>query len=59
VTEGEANQVVGEVAYSHTPFGLGTSRLGGQFDKGIWVATSARNWITMLKRRGLDWKAAG
>ena len=47
--EGEAIEVVGRVAYLHTPFGLGTSKLGEKFDRGIGVANTARNWNTVLK----------
>jgi uncharacterized protein (DUF1697 family) len=57
--EGEAIEVVGRVAYLHTPFGLGTSKLGEKFDKGIGVANTARNWNTVLKLRELAKKAAG
>ena len=56
--EGEAIEVVGGVAYLHTPFGLGTSKLGEKFDKGIGVANTARNWNTVLKLRELAKKAA-
>jgi uncharacterized protein (DUF1697 family) len=41
--EGEAIALVQGVAYLHTPFGLGTSKLGETFDKGIGVANTARN----------------
>lgn len=57
--EGEAIEVVGRVAYLHTPFGLGTSKLGEKFDKGIGVANTARNWNTVLKLQELAKKAAG
>lgn len=57
--EGEAIAVVGSVAYLHTPFGLGTSKLGEKFDKGIGVANTARNWNTVLKLQELAKKAAG
>jgi uncharacterized protein (DUF1697 family) len=57
--EGEAIEVVGRVAYLHTPFGLGTSKLGEKFDKGIGVANTARNWNTVLKLLELAKKAAG
>jgi uncharacterized protein (DUF1697 family) len=46
------------VAYPHTPFGLGASKLGERFDKGLGVANTARNWNTMLKLRELAKKAA-
>ena len=57
--EGEAIEVVGRVAYLHTPFGLGTSKLGGKIDKGIGVGNTARNWNTVLKLRDLAQKAGG
>jgi uncharacterized protein (DUF1697 family) len=57
--EGEAIEVVGRVAYLHTPFGLGTSKLGEKFDKGIGVGNTARNWNTVLKLQELATKAAG
>lgn len=57
--EGEAIEVVGRVAYLHTPFGLGTSKLGEKFDRGIGVANTARNWNTVLKLRELARTAAG
>lgn len=57
--EGEAIELVEGVVYLHTPFGLGTSKLGEKFDKGIGVANTARNWNTVLKLRELAKKAAG
>ncbi|AWM38870.1 hypothetical protein GobsT_29020 [Gemmata obscuriglobus] len=57
--EGEAIELVGGVVYLHTPFGLGTSKLGEKFDKGIGVPNTARNWNTVLKLRELAKKAAG
>lgn len=42
-------EVVGAVAYLHTPNGFGTSRLAEKFDKGIGVPNTARNWNTVLK----------
>ena len=57
--EGEAIEVVDRVAYLHTPFGLGTSKLGEKFDTGIGVGNTARNWNTVLKLRELAVKAAG
>jgi|SRR5579883_412283 len=56
--EGEAIEVVDRVAYLHTPFGLGTSKLGEKFDKGIGVGNTARNWNTVLKLQELAKKAA-
>lgn len=46
---GEAIEVVDKVAYLHTPFGFGTSKLAENFDKGIGVPNTARNWNTVLK----------
>ena len=57
--EGEQIEVVGGVAYLHMPFGLGTSKLGEKFDKGIGVPNTARNWNTVLKLQELAKKAAG
>jgi uncharacterized protein (DUF1697 family) len=57
--EGEEIEVVGGVAYLHMPFGLGTSKLGDKFDRGIGVANTARNWNTVLKLLELAKKAAG
>ena len=57
--EGEAIEFVNGVVYLHTPFGLGTSKLGERFDKGIGVGNTARNWNTVLKLQELAKKAAG
>lgn len=46
---GERIEVVGEVAYLHTPNGFGTSKLAVKFDKGIGVPNTARNWNTVVK----------
>lgn len=46
---GERIEVVGKVAYIHTPHGFGTSKLAAKFDKGIGVANTARNWNSVLK----------
>lgn len=51
---GEAIEVVGNVAYLHTPHGFGTSKLAEKFDKGIGVPNTARNWNTVLKLRELS-----
>ena len=48
-TKSERIEVVGLVAYLHTPDGFGTSKLAERFDKGIGVANTARNWNTVLK----------
>ncbi len=47
--DGERIEVVGRVAYLHTPHGFGTSKLAERFDRGIRVANTARNWNTVLK----------
>lgn len=46
--QGERLEVVGKVAYLHTPGGFGRSRLATKFDRGIGVANTARNWNTVL-----------
>ncbi len=56
--EGEGIEVVGNVAYLHTPNGFGRSKLGEKFDKGIGVVNSARNWNTVLRLMELVRKAA-
>lgn len=45
---GERIEVVGKVAYLHTPDGFGTSKLAEKFDKGIGVPNTARNWNTVM-----------
>ena len=45
---GERIEVVGTVAYLHTPDGFGTSKLAVKFDKGIGVPNTARNWNTVI-----------
>src|SRR5215831_12256769 len=55
---GEGIEVVGSVAYLHTPDGFGRSKLAAKFDKGIGVVNSARNWNTVLKLMELVRKAA-
>ena len=45
---GERIEVVGKVAYLHTPEGFGTSKLAEKFDKGIGVPNTARNWNTVV-----------
>lgn len=47
--DGEGIEVVGNVAYLHTPHGFGTSKFAAKFDKGIGVPNTARNWNTVLK----------
>jgi uncharacterized protein (DUF1697 family) len=56
--EGEGIEVVGNVAYLHTPDGFGRSKLAEKFDRGIGVVNSARNWNTVLKLMELVRKAA-
>jgi uncharacterized protein (DUF1697 family) len=51
---GEGIEVVGNVAYLHTPHGFGTSKLAEKFDRGIGVPNTARNWNTVLKLRELS-----
>ena len=55
---GEGIEVVGNVAYLHTPGGFGRSKLAAKFDKGISVVNAARNWNTVLKLMELVRKAA-
>ncbi len=57
--EEERIEVVGEVAYLHTPNGFGTSKLAAKFDKGIGVPNTARNWNTVVKLMALADAAAG
>lgn len=45
----EGIEVVGRVAYLHTPHGFGRSKLAEKFDKLIGVPNTARNWNTVLK----------
>jgi uncharacterized protein (DUF1697 family) len=45
---GERIEVLGKVAYLHTPEGFGTSKLAEKFDKGIGVSNTARNWNTVI-----------
>jgi uncharacterized protein (DUF1697 family) len=52
-SKGERIEIVGRVAYLHTPNGFGTSKLAERFDKGIGVPNTARNWNTVLKLREL------
>jgi uncharacterized protein (DUF1697 family) len=55
---GEGIEVVGDVAYLHTPDGFGRSKLAAKFDKGIGVVNSARNWNTLRKLMELVRNAA-
>ena len=51
--DGEEFEVVGNVAYIHTPNGFGTSKFAAKFDKAIGVGNTARNWNSVLKLRDL------
>ena len=42
-------EIVGGVAYLHTPQGFGRSKLAERFDRGIGVPNTARNWNTVLR----------
>jgi uncharacterized protein (DUF1697 family) len=42
-------KVVEGVAYLHTPYGFGASRMRERFDQWIGVTYTARNWNTVLK----------
>lgn len=47
-TPREGFEVVGKVAYIHTPDGFGRSKLAERFDKAIGVENTARNWNSVL-----------
>jgi uncharacterized protein (DUF1697 family) len=55
--KGEEIEVVGGVAYLHTPHGFGTSRMAEKFDAWIGVTNTARNWNTVLKLAELGKRA--
>lgn len=55
--DGEAIEIVGNVAYLHTPHGFGRSKMAERFDKRIGVANTARNWRTVLALRDLAAKS--
>ena len=57
--DGEGFEVVGNVAYLHTPHGFGRCKMAEQFDKRIGVGNTARNWRTVLALQELAAKAAG
>lgn len=42
-------EIVGRVAYLHTPDGFGRSKLAERFDAGIGVTNTARNWNTVVR----------
>jgi len=46
---GDRFEVIGDVAYIHTPNGFSNSRLAERFDKWIGVENTARNWNTVKK----------
>ena len=56
--DGERIEIVGTVAYLHTPDGFGTSKMAERFDKLIGVANPARNWNTVLQLMELAEAAA-
>ena len=45
---GERIEIVGKVAYLHTPESFGTSKLAEKFVNGIGVPNTARNWTTVV-----------
>lgn len=47
--KGEGIEVVGGVAYVHTPHGFGSCKMAEKFDQWIGVTNTARNWNTVLK----------
>jgi len=57
--KGEEIEVVGGVAYLHTPHGFGTSKMAAKFDQWIGVTNTARNWNTVLKLAELGRAAQG
>ncbi|HAB19779.1 MAG TPA: hypothetical protein DCE44_25505, partial [Verrucomicrobiales bacterium] len=46
---GEEIEIIGGVAYLHTPHGFGKSKMAEKFDQWIGVTNTARNWNTVLK----------
>jgi uncharacterized protein (DUF1697 family) len=54
---GDLFELVGNVAYLHTPRGFSQSKLSERFDKLIGVPNTARNWNTVLKLEALAAKA--
>ena len=57
--KGEKIEIVGSVAYLHTPHGFGTSKMAVKFDQWIGVTNTARNWNTVLKLAELGRVAQG
>jgi uncharacterized protein (DUF1697 family) len=47
--KGEGIEVIGNVAYLHTPHGFGRCKMAEKFDKWIGAVNTARNWNTVLK----------
>jgi len=47
--KGEAIEIIGDVAYLHTPHGFGRSEMAAKFDRWIGVMNTARNWNTVLR----------
>lgn len=47
--KGEDIQVIGGVAYLHTPHGFGASKMREKFDQWLDMTYTARNWNTVLK----------
>ena len=45
----EEIEIVGGVAYLHTPHGFGNCKMAAKFDAWIGVTNTARNWNTVLK----------
>jgi uncharacterized protein (DUF1697 family) len=59
VVKGEGIQIVGKVAYLHTPNGFGRCKMAEKFDAWIGVTNTARNWNTVLKLAELGRVARG
>jgi len=57
--KGEDIQIVGNVAYLHTPNGFGRCKMAEKFDAWIGVTNTARNWNTVLKLAELGRAAQG
>lgn len=47
--DGEAIEIIDDVAYLHTPNGFGRCKMAEKFDAWIGVTNTARNWNTVLK----------
>jgi uncharacterized protein (DUF1697 family) len=56
--KGEDIKIIEGVAYIHTPYGFGPSRMREKFDQWIGVTYTARNWNTVLKLAELGRAAA-